>query len=158
MSFLWGDQLDKQDVGMLGQMDFQFGSGNIGRGERMFAPQRALQESNLRRMLNQGQERLQSAPGLTAAAREQMQQGLFGQYQQGMMDTGSQFASMANQADLSIWGAENQALTSGYGMNEQIRASRFTNQGGGFMDWLGGAASGFIGGVGEGLGKSIGGG
>ena len=145
-NFLFGDQLHKQSSGLMDAMDFSFSGENMGRGQQMFAPQRMLQEANLRRQMSGQMNRLQGAPGLTAAAREQMQQGVMGQYQQGMMQTGAQFASMANQADLNLWGQENQMRLGAFGTEEQIRASRFANQGGGFMDWLGGAASTMIGG------------
>ena len=152
---LWGDQLHKQSSGLMDAMDFSFSGENMGRGQRMFAPMRNLAEANQRRQLSQGMDQLASAPGLTAGAREQMRQGLMGQYQQGMAQTDAQYSQQASQMDLNIWGMENQNALQAYMTDEQIRASRFANQSGGFMDWLGGAASGFIGGVGAGLGQAI---
>lgn len=154
--FMFGQQLHKEPSGLGDTMSMAFGPENRGRGEMMFSPQRHLAMANQRRMLGQNLEGLQGAPGLSASAREQFRQRALGQYQEGMNQTDLQFASLENQMDVDLWGRENELAMNRANMEEQIRASRFQNQGGGFMDWLSGAASGLIGGFAGGAGAAYG--
>jgi len=154
--FMFGPQLHKQSSGLGNTMDMAFGPENMGRGETMFAPHRALAEANMRRQLGQNLGSLQQNPNLSEAAREQFRQRATGQFQQGMGQAGLQFAGLESQFDMDLWGRENELAMGRAGLEEQVRASKFQNQGGGFMDWLGGAASGFLGGIAGGAGAAWG--